>query len=251
MPARLAAAVARATGDDAGMLARIVIDPIRRHIDDRDLVIVPTGLLATAPWAVLPGLRGRPVTVAPSATAWLGKPDPVAGSPRTVLVAGPGNRRGPAEVFQIARRRPGATVLTGGAASPAATLAAIDGAGVAHLATHGRHEAQNALFSSLELAGGPILGYDLQRLAAPPELVVLAGCELGLSEVRPGDESFGMASALLAAGTATVIASVCRVADDVASEAMIGLHGRLAAGRTPAEALAAVSGGTGFICLGR
>jgi CHAT domain-containing protein len=207
-------------------------------------------LLATAPWAVLPGLTNRPVTVAPSATAWLGKRGSRTDSPRTVLVAGPGNQRGPSEVLEIAARRPGATVLTGSAATPAATLAAIDGAGVAHLATHGRHEAQNALFSSLELAGGPILGYDLQRLAAPPELVVLAGCELGLSEVRPGDESFGMASALLVAGTATVIASVCRVADDTASEAMIGLHRELAAGRPPAEALARAAAGTGFVCLG-
>jgi hypothetical protein len=250
MPGRLAAAVARATREDASTLAGIVIGPLRPLIGDRDLVIVPTGLLATAPWAVLPGLTNRPVTVAPSATAWLGKRGSRTDSPRTVLVAGPGNQRGPSEVLEIAARRPGATVLTGSAATPAATLAAIDGAGVAHLATHGRHEAQNALFSSLELAGGPILGYDLQRLAAPPELVVLAGCELGLSEVRPGDESFGMASALLVAGTATVIASVCRVADDTASEAMIGLHRELAAGRPPAEALARAAAGTGFVCLG-
>jgi hypothetical protein len=55
--------------------------------------------------------------------------------------------------------------------------------------------------AAIEPHGGPILGYDLQRLANPPELVVPAGCELGLSEVRPGDESFG---------TATAIARVCR-----------------------------------------
>ncbi|MEV6846312.1 CHAT domain-containing protein [Actinoplanes sp. NPDC051411] len=189
--------------------------------------------------------------MAPSATAWLARRGRRRGDGRTVLVAGPGNQRGPSEVRAIAGRRPGATVLTGAGATPAATLAAIDGAAVAHLATHGRHEAQNALFSSLELHGGPVLGYDLQRLEEPPELVVLAGCELGLSEVRPGDESFGMASALLAAGTATVIASVCRVADEAASEAMVGLHRRLAAGRTPAEALAQAAAGTGFVCLGR
>jgi tetratricopeptide (TPR) repeat protein len=251
MPGRLATAVARATREDAGRLAALVVDPIRRRIGDHDLVIVPTGLLATAPWAVLPGLARRPVTVAPSATAWLARRKPSGRDGRTVLVAGPGNQRAPEEIRSIAGRRPGATVLTGSAATPAATLAAIDGAGVAHLAAHGRHEAQNALFSSLELHGGPVLGYDLQRLEKPPELVVLAGCELGLSEVRPGDESFGMASALLAAGTATVIASVCRVADDAASEAMAGLHRELAAGRTPAEALAREAAGTGFVCLGR
>jgi hypothetical protein len=247
MPPRMATAVKQATEDDARTLAGTLIGPLREHIGDRDLVVVPTGLLATVPWAVL---TDRPVTVAPSATAWMEKRGKSASGTRTVLVAGPGNQRGPSEVLEIAGRRPGATVLTGSDATPAATLAAIDGAGVAHLATHGRHEAENALFSSLELAGGPILGYDLQRLAEPPQLVVLAGCELGLSEVRPGDESFGMASALLAAGTTTVIASVCRVADDAASEAMIGLHRELVAGRGPAEALARSGAGTPFICLG-
>jgi CHAT domain-containing protein len=114
---------------------------------------------------------------------------------------------------------------------------------------NGRHEAQNALFSSLDLAGGPILGYDRQRLVRPPRLVVPAGCELALRVVRPGDESFGMASGLLATGTATVVASVSRVADDAASEAIIALHRELAAGCTSAEALASAAG-TGFICLG-
>ncbi|MCO8269525.1 CHAT domain-containing protein [Actinoplanes sp. TRM 88003] len=142
------------------------------------------------------------------------------------------------------------TVLTGRRAGPAAALAALDGAPTAHIAAHGRHEAENALFSELDLAGGPLLGYDLQRLTRPPGLVVLSSCELGLSEVRPGDETFGLASALLAAGTATVVASVARVADDAARDVMVGFHRALVAGRSPAAALAGVAAGTGFVCLG-
>ena len=141
-------------------------------------------------------------------------------------------------------------VLSGSAATPAATLKTLDGAGVAHLAAHGRHEAENPLFSALDLHGGPLLGYDLPRLERPPGVVVLASCELGLTEVRPGDESFGMASALLAAGTSTVIASVGRVADVPATEVMVGLHRALVAGAPPAAALAGVAAGTGFVCLG-
>jgi CHAT domain-containing protein len=170
-----------------------------------------------------------------------------------VLVSGPGTLRADHEVRAIAGLRPAATVLTHSNATPNTVLSAIDGAGIAHLAAHGRHQAENALFSSLELAGGPLLGYDFQRLRRPPSLVVLSCCDLGLTDVRPGDESFGLASALLAAGTATVVASVARVADDAATDTMIAFHRELGDGRTPSEALAAAAGparSAGFVCLG-
>jgi tetratricopeptide (TPR) repeat protein len=250
MPRRLAEAVAAATARNAAILDDLVLSPLRGLLADRDLVVVPTGLLMTTPWALLPTCAGRPVTVAPSATAWLAarhRPNDTTG---TVLVAGPDNRRSPEEIRGIAALRPGSTVLTDGDATPAATLRALDGAALAHLAAHGRHEAENALFSALDLAGGPVLGYDLQRLGRPPAMVVLSSCELGLTEVRPGDETFGMASALLASGTTTVVASVSRVADDAATDAMLRFHRSIAAGRAPAAALAAAAAGTGFVCLG-
>ncbi|MCY1145080.1 CHAT domain-containing protein [Actinoplanes sp. Pm04-4] len=246
LPSRMAAAVAATTRHDAEALQRAVLDPIASLVGDRALVVVPTGVLMTAPWALLPFCAGRPVTVAPSATTWVAaartrRPGPVA------LVAGPGNQRGEAEIADIANLYPGATVLAG---DTAATLTALDGAGLAHIAAHGRHEAENALFSALDLHGGPLLGYDLQRLQSPPPLVVLSSCELGLTEVRPGDETFGLASALLAAGTATVVASVARVADGAAHDAMVSFHRALAAGQEPATALAGAAAGTGFVCLG-
>ncbi|GAB2571284.1 CHAT domain-containing protein [Paractinoplanes abujensis] len=248
LPERLSVAVAEATRRDARALQAAVLDPLAGLIGHRDLVVVPTGVLMTAPWALLPSCAGRPVTVAPSATSWLAR-HRTGGGPVT-LVAGPGNERGADEIGSIAALYPGATVLTADDAGPAATLRALDGAGLAHIAAHGRHEAENALFSALELAGGPVLGYDLQRLDRPPALVVLSSCELGLSEVRPGDESFGMASALLAAGTATVVASVARVADEEARAVMVRFHQALRAGQSAAAALAGAAAGTGFVCLG-
>ena len=151
------------------------------------------------------------------------------------------------------RERPRATVLSGSGATPQATLLALDRAGVAHLAAHGHHQAENALFSTLELAGGPLLGYDLQRLAAVPSMVVLSTCDLGLSDLRPGDETLGMVTALLSAGSATVVASVARVADHTAMAAMVGYHREVTRGRRPAAALAAAlqpHPGTGFVCFG-
>jgi CHAT domain-containing protein len=170
-----------------------------------------------------------------------------------VLVAGPGNARGDAEIRAIAALRPGTPVLTGAAATPAATLAALDGASIAHLAAHGQHQAENALFSTLELAGGPLLGYDLQRTGRAPRMVVLSSCDVGLTDVRPGDETFGMVTALLNAGSATVVASVARVADHAAMAAMVGFHRGITAGRPPAAALAAALHGEEtavFVCFG-
>ncbi|HMH93615.1 MAG TPA: CHAT domain-containing protein, partial [Streptosporangiaceae bacterium] len=202
------------------------------------------------------------VTVAPSATVWRDamrrRADrrPGAGGPgphATVLVAGPGNARGDAEIRAIAALRPGTSVLTGAAATPAATLAALNRAAVAHLAAHGQHQAENALFSTLELAGGPLLGYDLQWAGRAPLMVVLSSCDVGLTDVRPGDETFGMVTALLNAGSATVVASVARVADDAAMAAMVGFHRAVSAGRPPAAALAAALQGeetAGFVCFG-
>nr|WP_255408602.1 CHAT domain-containing protein [Plantactinospora sp. KBS50] len=71
--------------------------------------------------------------------------------------------------------------------------------------------------------------------------------------MRHGDEALGMTTALLAAGTATVIASVGRVADDAATETMVACHRAVVAGRSPAAALAeAVRGrhAPGFVCFG-
>jgi CHAT domain len=261
LPRPMAAAVAAATRRDAALLASVVLSPLLTEVGDRNLVVIPTGLLTTVPWAVLPGCSGRPVTVAPSATAWhaarrrlgvtgAGGRPPQAG---TFLVAGPGNARGDAEVRAIAALRPGASVLTGTRATPAATLAGLGTAAIAHLAAHGQHQAENALFSTLELTGGPLLGYDLQRATRVPAMVVLSSCDLGLTDVRPGDETFGMVTALLAAGAGTVVASVARIADDTAMAAMVGYHQAIAGGRAPAAALAQAlepEQMAGFVCFG-
>jgi CHAT domain-containing protein len=170
-----------------------------------------------------------------------------------VLVAGPGLARAEAEVDALGRLHPGATVLCGPTATPAATAAGWAGAGVVHVAAHGRHQPENPLFSSLELTGGPLMGYDLHRLERPANLVVLAACDLGLADVRPGDETVGMTSALLAAGTSTVVAAVARVADESAAGLMTRFHAAYRRGRRPAAALAEAAADeplTGFVCFG-
>ncbi len=176
-----------------------------------------------------------------------------------MLAAGPRLQHADAEIDALATRYPDAIRLAGPDATVPAVTAALDGAGVAHLAAHGRLRTDNPLFSALEFADGPLTVHDLERLAEPPGLVVLSACDAGRSDVLPGDELLGLASALLAMGTRTLVAAVLPVDDEVTGELMVGLHRHLAEGTGPAVALAAARAelpperarrAAGFLCFG-
>jgi CHAT domain-containing protein len=128
-----------------------------------------------------------------------------------------------------------------------AVTASAAEATVLHVAAHGRHAADNPMFSGLELADGTLFGYDIDRMPRVPHTVVLSACELGRSSVRWGEEAVGMTRAWLHAGASSVIAAPVVVADDVACELLGAMHASLASGRTPAEALAAASVATGIV----
>ncbi|MDN5861580.1 MAG: CHAT domain-containing protein, partial [Pseudonocardia sp.] len=246
LPAPLRASVLGSLAAGLVRLDATVWRPLARWTGDGPVVIVPTGSLAAVPWTLLAGLRGRPVTVAPSATWWMAHRRPTrSGNARTVVAAGPGLRRAAEEATAVARQWPSSTTLLGPAATAEAVLARAGTAGVLHLAAHGRHEPDNPLFSSVELADGPLFGHDLPRAAALPPHVVLSACDLALVVERPGDESLGMTSALLHGGVSSVVAGVARVNDDIACRLMIAYHGALRAGRTPSAALAAALAVTG------
>jgi tetratricopeptide (TPR) repeat protein len=270
LPPRLAAVIRESASRQTAVLDAQVLEPLSpllgRAAAGASLVIVPAGELSAVPWGMLPSLRGRPVTVCPSASAWLASwraaagpapapagaarpavpgaaPAPATGPAQDdgglpLLVAGPGLPHAVPEVSQIAAVYPGSRPLTGAAATVEATLRALDGAPLAHLAAHGHHDRGNVLFSRLDLADGPLMAYDIQQLAVPPRQVVLSACDVGRTVVRPGDEILGFTAALLRTGTPTVISSVTRVADDVAFEIMTAYHRSFAQGARPALALA-------------
>jgi len=250
-----------------GVLDEVLLQPLAADIGERTVVLVPTGSLHVLAWPVLPSLTGRPCTVAPSARSWLaGAPidpagqagptdDRTARTSREVLLAyGPDLPHAKAEILALSGRYPQAKPLMGTDATVSAVAAGLDGAYLAHLATHGRFRADNPLFSSLELADGPLTVYDLEQLGRCPEILVLSACESALSGINPGDELMGVASAVFALGTRTLIASVAPVADDAAAKLMTTFHRILATEPEPAQALALaeleVPEAPGFICLG-
>lgn len=272
-PAIQAAAV-QAYDHSRAQLDSLLFDAVRAVVGaaaaGRPLVIVPTGSLHALPWTALPTCAGRSVSVTPSARLWMaaaegakdgvegvggvgGVGGPAAMSGSIALVAGPGLDHAEPEIRALSGRYPEATVLIGAQATAAATAAALDGAHLAHVATHGRFRADHPLFSSLEACDGPLYVYDLERLTSTPQLLVLSACESALSGVRPGDELMGLASAVFSLGTRTLIASVTPVNDADTRTLMLELHEELNAGLTPAAALTEASGRTGiggFVCFG-
>ena len=237
VPEPLRASARNSLARDLRILDQLLLTPL--NLPDVPIVVVPPGRLAALPWADLPSLKGQPLTIAPSAAAWLEaharfrtRSGPV------VAVAGPGLGRADQEVTGVAQYWPACETLTGADVTGEAFLSAIDGAQLVHVAAHGRHERESPLFSSISLIDGPVVGYDLDRIAQPPQQVVLSACELGQATVRPGDEALGLTRALLHSGTSTIISGVAKVSDEGTADLMVDYHRRLAAGSSPAYALA-------------
>jgi tetratricopeptide (TPR) repeat protein len=212
-----------------------------RHLGDGPVVIVPPGKLHAIPWALIPALRDRVVTVAPSAGAWLRARDTRPPSRRQVtFVRGPGLASDGAEIPAIARLYDDAVVLGDGEAASASVLRALDGAWLAHVAAHGVFRADSPLFSSLRMQDGPLTVYDLEQLRRAPHRLILSSCDSGVAAAAGADELLGLVSSLLPLGTAGIIAAVAPLNDEAVVPVMVDLHQCLRAGKTFAESMLGV-----------
>jgi CHAT domain-containing protein len=103
----------------------------------------------------------------------------------------------------------------------------MDGAWLVHVAAHGVFRSDSPLFSALELDDGPLTVYDLERLRRAPHRVVLSSCDSAVGAPSGADEILGVVSALMALGSAGVVASVVPVDDPGTVPFMLELHRRL------------------------
>lgn len=226
------------TADIGRRLQDAILGDAARLIPDGPITLAPTARLHGLAWSLLPTLQDRPFGVVPSAGQWLRAREVRRPTPRrTLLVAGPNLESGGAEVPVLARRLADAVLLDGPQATVADVLAALDGADLAHLATHGRFRADSPLFSSLDLVDGPLTVHDLERLKRAPYRVVLSACESGVLAPVGAQELLGLAAALFSIGTAGLVCSVAEVNDAATAGLMVGLHDGLVRGDDPATAL--------------
>ncbi|MFK4121912.1 CHAT domain-containing protein [Streptomyces longwoodensis] len=219
-------------------LEEVLLGPAARHLGSGPVVVVPPARLHSVPWALLPSLRERVVSVSPSASSWLRarETEPPAGG-RHVLVRGPGLATGGAEVPEVADRYGRATVLEDADARVPRVLDELDGAALAHIAAHGDFRADSPLFSSLRMVDGPLIVHDFERLARSPYRIILSSCDTARLASVGADELLGLVTALLPLGTAGVVASSAPVNDEAVVPLMLALHKGLGDGLSLAEAL--------------
>lgn len=230
---------------DAGLLAPLG--------DVGALRVVGPPWLVTLPWATLPSRRGLATPCGPGVD--LRASSRGGGGPRVraTAVAGPAVPLAEREVTAVAAGYRDAVALSGAAATCAATAEALRRDDVVHLAVHGKHVADNPLFSSVLLADGPLFAYELDGQPLSAGLVVLSACEVGGATAVPGGQSLGLAAVLLRLGVGHVVAAVEPVADAHASAVMPRLHELVRAGHDPALALALATAdddsASPFVCL--
>ncbi|MDN5797879.1 MAG: CHAT domain-containing protein [Intrasporangium sp.] len=214
------------------------------RLDAAGLVLVTCQEVSALPWALLPSLVGRPLTVARSLTAFarrddgLGRPVPHHRHVRRVHISvGPALSRARAEAGAIAATWGEAAVVV----EPSRARLLVDALaapGVVHVAAHGTHEVQSPLFSSVALHDGPVFAHELQPTGVRADHVVLSACDVGVASFRPGEESLGLAASVLSLGARSVVAAVSPVPDAVAADAMVAHHRALAKGCSSDIALA-------------
>jgi hypothetical protein len=222
-------------------LRRLLLEPL--GIDpDGELVVVPFGQLHGLPW---PALHAGPVTSAPSAAFWdrthdLSRVDgaqPVADEGRVVIVAGPDLEGARSEALTLGRLYPDAVLLAPPESTVDAVVGALEHARTVHFACHGRLRSDNPMFSSLLLSDGSLTVQELSGQTGAPHRVILAACESGNAVHYAGDEFVGFVSALMARGTAGVLASIAAIPDVPTAILMTALHERLLDGATLSCAL--------------
>jgi tetratricopeptide (TPR) repeat protein len=219
-------------------LEQALLGPAVRHLGGGPVIIVPTGKLHPIPWALLPALRDRVVSVAPSASAWMrARRAPEPGHRHVTLARGPGLATDGAEVPLVARIYDDVAVLDNTAATADKVLSALDGAWLAHIAAHGIFRADSPLFSSLRMHDGPLTVYDFERLDRAPYRLVLSSCDSGVLAPAGANELLGLVSSLLPLGTAGILAAIVPLNDQAVVPLMVDLHRHLRAGQTLAESL--------------
>ena len=140
------------------------------------------------------------------------------------------------EARAIAGLVPDADVLLGNDATAAAFVDHAVGKDVVHIACHGEFREGNPLFSGIRLADRWMTGAEVMSIDLHGTMVILSACDAG----RSSDvhiEPVGLVWAFLAAGARSVIAAKWAVDDAAGAVFMTQLHGHLAHGLHPRQAV--------------
>jgi CHAT domain-containing protein len=243
-------------------LYRILINPLVEvgfEIGDHDtLYIAPHGILHAVPFAALRTQEGRflaedvATVVVPSASVWAAlrrrpatRPASFLGFANPVLEDLDPLPESETEVDAIAACLTGLDILVhkGNDASETALRRDLPGREIVHLATHGEFPQVNVmnmhriLLSPCGEHDGHINAEELRVMdLSAAELIVLSICDGGVYRFGPGDEPYGLLSAMLAAGARNIVGPAWAIDDTQARLLITEFYQRLMS-HGPAEAL--------------
>ncbi len=256
-------------------LYRRLIAPLRSHLGEEHLILVPHRALHSLPFAALEDpATGRflaedfALTLLPSASLLpvLAKKKAMSQGSEALVLGDPRLSDSPLPALEGARREAkevarlwGVEPLLGEAATESEFRLQAGEAYLIHIAAHGVTEADHPLFSYLALAADALhdgrltmleIFDEVNLLGAP--LVVLSACESALGERSGGDETVGLVRAFLTAGASSVVATLWPVDDRSSADLMTTFYRLVAVGTAPSRALqeaqvAAIHGETKII----
>ncbi|HLI43808.1 MAG TPA: hypothetical protein VKU92_05000 [Acidimicrobiales bacterium] len=214
--------------------------PLRRCHGVERVQIVPDGALSELPFGLLPTLADLRWELVPPGHEATGRNAPAA--PEHVLVvAGPDLEAAGEEACRVAavwEHAAEVEVLEGARATSSALGDLWLGCDLVHLAVHGTLRIDNPALSTFRFADGDVTVHELERLGPPPAGIVLTACDAGrVGGCHRAGPSSGPVSRLLGRWA---VASVAPLRDDLMPVVSERLHGRLAAGDEPSEALRAL-----------
>lgn len=237
------------------LLADYLIAPMvreRLHPNHR-LLIVPSGVLHTLPWASL-RLDGHwlieqaVITITPSLSVLETLQKRSSTSKRTLLV-GCGVFGGRAdelpgvvgEIAMLAELYESAETLQDEEATCmklATRLAAPESYNIIHIASHARLRREEGVHAHLKLFDGDLGLQDITSLNLRGALVVMSTCDGTAIDALPGDEALSLSWALMAAGARGVVGSLWPIYDYPALALMQRFHTLLQSTHDPSLALA-------------
>jgi tetratricopeptide (TPR) repeat protein len=236
-------------------LGAALMGPVVDRIRPFDhLIVVPMSLLHRVPFLALAGEKGtylvesHSMSILPSSD-FLPSLSPHEPVDVKKIVALKGEEKGLSGVEteleslkSLFGRRLSIAEIAGGESPVAGKLkSALQSADVVHFLGHAEFDQIDPYSSALILPNGRRLtladlegaGLDLHRV----RLVTLAACETATGRVGAGDEVIGIGRGFIAAGAASVLASLWKVADDMVAGFVPAFYSSWLNGESPARAL--------------
>lgn len=219
-----------------------------------ELHYLPFQALITSPDRIEFLVERTAIVYAPSAAIWLRLSDRRRqGASATVLALAPRTSELPGSGFEVRRISEiygnRAASVTDGKATEQTLRERAGEFDILHLATFGRMNPANPLFSWLDLSptdsdDGRLEVHEIYGLELRARLVVLSACETALgigsqTNAPAGDDWVSLARAFLTAGADNVVASLWRVEDLATARLMERFYRTVEAGEPFADALVA------------